>query len=463
MNKRRFKKATGNRGSGGMPDRADTVDRGTDATAQMRLERRDRSLAGSLRRAFFRNRVQLLGGILFAVLLPLVFRFGPVAVPLPHSSLTNTIAGATIALTLGFFFYRRLTDYPGTEGISYAVPVFALTYGAVLVFIVFLRLDYSRYLFGASYLMAVIWFTGMSLVMARLRTYRIGIVPGGNVAALPALDSVRWEKLNAPPTLPRDLHAVVADLRNDFSPEWERFIAETAIAGTPVFHVKQLQETLTGRVEIEHLSENTLGALNPDDLYLKIKQAGDWLCALLALLLLLPLLAVIAAIIRLESKGPALFRQARMGYRGNVFTLYKFRTMTTAHESAQSVREQAMTQDDDIRITRFGRFLRRTRLDELPQVINILRGEMSWIGPRPEAVPLSEWYEKELPFYRYRHIVRPGISGWAQVMQGHVADPDQVLGKLHYDFYYIKNFSPWLDLLIVLKTIRTMLTGFGAR
>ncbi|MBX3494398.1 MAG: sugar transferase, partial [Parvibaculum sp.] len=88
---------------------------------------------------------------------------------------------------------------------------------------------------------------------------------------------------------------------------------------------------------------------------------------------------------------------------------------------------------------------------------------MSWIGPRPEAVPLSEWYEKELPFYRYRHIVRPGISGWAQVMQGHVAAPDQVLGKLHYDFYYIKNFSPWLDLLIVLKTIRTMLTGFGAR
>ena len=447
---------------GNMPDRADTINTGTDA-ALPEVERRDRTRAGFLRRSIFRNRVQLLGGVLFAILLPLVFRFNLFDVPLTQSSLTNTIIGAAIALTLGFLFYRRLTDYPGTEGISYAVPVFALTYAGVLVLFVFLRLDYSRYLFGASYLMAVIWFTALSITMVRLRTYRIGIVPGGSVASLPSPGSVRWERLSEPRALPRGLNAVVADLRTDFSPEWERFIAETAIAGTPVFHVKQLQETLTGRVEIEHLSENTLGALNPNDLYLKIKQAIDWLGALIALLVTLPLLAAIAAVIRLESKGPALFRQARMGYRGNVFTVYKFRTMTTERDSARSAREQAMTQDADQRISRFGRFLRRTRLDELPQMINILRGEMSWIGPRPEAVPLSEWYEQELPFYRYRHIVRPGISGWAQVMQGHVAAPDQVLEKLHYDFYYIKNFSPWLDLLIVLKTIRTMLTGFGAR
>ncbi|TIP99650.1 MAG: sugar transferase, partial [Mesorhizobium sp.] len=117
----------------------------------------------------------------------------------------------------------------------------------------------------------------------------------------------------------------------------------------------------------------------------------------------------------------------------------------------------------DTRITRLGQFLRKSRIDELPQAINILRGEMSWIGPRPEALVLSKWYEAELPFYRYRHIVRPGITGWAQVNQGHVAAVDDVLEKLHYDFYYIKNFSPWLDVLIVFRTIRTMLTGFGAR
>jgi lipopolysaccharide/colanic/teichoic acid biosynthesis glycosyltransferase len=102
-------------------------------------------------------------------------------------------------------------------------------------------------------------------------------------------------------------------------------------------------------------------------------------------------------------------------------------------------------------------------IDELPQLINVLRGEMSWIGPRPEAAVLSAWYEKELPFYRYRHIVRPGITGWAQINQGHVAELGEVLGKLHFDFYYIKNFSPWLDLLILIRTVRTVITGLGAR
>jgi lipopolysaccharide/colanic/teichoic acid biosynthesis glycosyltransferase len=123
----------------------------------------------------------------------------------------------------------------------------------------------------------------------------------------------------------------------------------------------------------------------------------------------------------------------------------------------------AMTGDGDERITRVGRILRKFRLDELPQIFNIMKGEMSWIGPRPEAEVLSRWYQSEIPFYRYRHVVKPGISGWAQVNQGHVADVEQVHRKLQYDFYYIKYFSPWLDLLILLRTIKTILTGFGSR
>ena len=144
--------------------------------------------------------------------------------------------------------------------------------------------------------------------------------------------------------------------------------------------------------------------------------------------------------------------------------MFKFRTMRVNTPGiGADAREAAITRDDDDRVTRVGRFLRQYRIDELPQLFNVIRGEMSWIGPRPEAVPLSLWYEAELPFYRYRHIVRPGITGWAQVKQGHVADVDEVLWKLHYDFYYIKNFSFWLDVLIVARTIRTILSGFGAR
>jgi lipopolysaccharide/colanic/teichoic acid biosynthesis glycosyltransferase len=131
--------------------------------------------------------------------------------------------------------------------------------------------------------------------------------------------------------------------------------------------------------------------------------------------------------------------------------------------NADDERRAAMTGEDDERITRVGAVLRRTRIDELPQILNILRGEMSWIGPRPEAEILSIWYTNELPFYRYRHVVKPGISGWAQVNQGHVSDVDEVHRKLQYDFYYIKYFSPWLDLLILFRTVKTMLTGFGSR
>ncbi|RYY09710.1 MAG: polyprenyl glycosylphosphotransferase, partial [Alphaproteobacteria bacterium] len=127
------------------------------------------------------------------------------------------------------------------------------------------------------------------------------------------------------------------------------------------------------------------------------------------------------------------------------------------------MRNLFMTSDRDVRITRAGRFLRRSRLDELPQIINIIRGEMSWIGPRPEADALSRWYEREIPFYRYRHVVRPGLSGWAQVNQGHVTDIADVLKKLSYDFFYISRFTPWIDMLIVLRTIKTVLTGFGSR
>jgi lipopolysaccharide/colanic/teichoic acid biosynthesis glycosyltransferase len=172
-------------------------------------------------------------------------------------------------------------------------------------------------------------------------------------------------------------------------------------------------------------------------------------------------MAAVAVAIRLDSKGPALFRQKRVGHSGRLITVYKFRTMRCADVADE--RAAAMTRNDDDRVTPVGKVLRNLRIDELPQIFNILKWEMSWIGPRPEAQVLSIWYTSEIPFYRYRHVVKPGISGWAQVNQGHVAEVNEVHRKLQYDFYYIKYFSPWLDVLIFFRTIKTMLTGWGAR
>ena len=145
--------------------------------------------------------------------------------------------------------------------------------------------------------------------------------------------------------------------------------------------------------------------------------------------------------------------------------MVKFRTMRerVVGDDDESRRDDAITRTDDDRITRIGKVLRKSRLDELPQMWNVLTGEMSWIGPRPEARALADWYAAEIPFYDYRHIVQPGITGWAQVNQGHVADIEAINTKLRLDFYYVKNMSFWLDVLIALKTLRVVLRGLGAK
>ena len=406
---------------------------------------------------------QLLGGLLVAVYLPVFARWQFDLEIVASPSVINTIAGAALAVVTGFFHFRSLSTYPGVRSLSYLVPAFIVAFTAVLIIFFFMRLDYSRFQFGASFILSIIWFYGINITVGNARPYRLAVVPGGQASSLRSHEKVTFSHLHYPRLVGNGWGGIVADLRTDMDDEWERFLTDCAISGIPVFHVKQIRESLTGRVEIEHLSENHFGSLIPNLAYVNIKQWIDWLVALIVLPLLLPLFAIVAILIKWDSPGPVLFVQQRMGYQGRCFKVYKFRTMTVERPGADKERDGAITKSGDQRITDLGRFLRKTRIDELPQIFNILRGEMSWIGPRPEAVVLSSWYENELAFYRYRHIVRPGITGWAQVNQGHVAAVDQVLEKLHYDFYYIKYFSPWLDVLIAFRTVHTMVTGFGAR
>ncbi len=410
-----------------------------------------------------RLRLQLGVGLLVAVIAPWVVRVQLAQRPQDLVGLQISVVGTTIALIIGYVSFRRLSRLPGVRAAYHILPSFAASYAIVLAIFFFLRLDYSRLQFLASFLLSILWYYVVYFQIQRQHRLRIGVVPFGDVWSLRDVREVTWVPLSDANADTRGLDAVVADLRADIPDEWERFLADSALAGTLIMHVKQMQESLTGRVAIEHLSENNLGSLIPGIIYAKVKRVVDVVAAAILLPVLAPFLLLVALAIRADSSGAVLFRQQRMGYRGRTFTMFKFRSMRNRTGPDHDPRLSAVTQDDDHRVTRVGKFLRRYRIDELPQIINVLRGEMSWIGPRPEAVPLSLWYEKELPFYRYRHIVRPGITGWAQVSQGHVAEVDDVLWKLHYDFYYIKNFSFWVDVLIVARTIRTVFTGFGAR
>ncbi len=374
----------------------------------------------------------------------------------------DAYAGSLASVSLGYYMLKRVTNFPTSHAAAGVLPIFAGSFALVLGVLAFLGWRFDPEPVFIGFALSVAWLTGVLFVAERARRRQYALVPVGDTLSLMSQPGPQFKVLGASPSLPTPCDGVVVDLRADIPGHWEQFLTSCVLAGVPVFHVTQAQEKLSGRLDIRHLSENMLTSHDPHHAYLALKRVIDTIAALAAVVLLGPLLVIVAVLVKLDSPGPALFTQQRVRKGGSKFTIYKFRTMKIGAAAPQS-RADAMTRDHDPRITRLGAFLRKSRIDELPQIFNILKGEMSWIGPRPEAAPLAEWYENQLPFYPYRHIVPPGITGWAQVNQGHVTDPSDVLDKLHYDFFYIKNFSIWLDMLIVLKTLRTMLTGFGAR
>ena len=409
-----------------------------------------------------RRRFQFAGALVVGALLPWFARGPLLPGTMFEAASLNTLVGNAVAVMIAFWTRLSIETYPGIRRSSVILPAALTGHGVAVVWFVLTRFPYDRVGLAAGFLLHVAWLYFLYIRAERRVRRRIAVVPFGATDRLIQIESVDWQVLKRPMLHDtRSCNAIVADFSAELPDEWEAFLADAALAGRIVYQVKQLAESLTGRVELEHLSENSFGSLVPALGYFYLKGLVDFAFALLLVPLVLPLMAVVAIVIRLDSKGPALFRQRRVGHAGRSIIVYKFRTMLKVDEDDE--RSSAMTKADDVRITRLGHLLRKLRIDELPQLINILKWEMSWIGPRPEAQILSRWYTSEIPFYRYRHVVKPGISGWAQVNQGHVADVHDVHRKLQYDFYYIKYFSPWLDVLIFFRTIKTMLTGFGSR
>lgn len=190
------------------------------------------------------------------------------------------------------------------------------------------------------------------------------------------------------------------------------------------------------------------------------KRTVDVLAASAMLVFFAPLLALVALLIKLDSNGPVLYRQRRVGLDGREFDILKFRSMVVDAEKEGGAR---WAKTNDSRITRVGRIIRKLRIDEMPQAVNILRGEMSFVGPRPERPEFVRLLEAELPAYALRHRVRPGLTGWAQVKYVYGASVEDARMKLQYDLYYIKHFALWRDLVIMVMTVRVALFGLGAR
>ena len=269
-----------------------------------------------------------------------------------------------------------------------------------------------------------------------------------------------YDPAGEPPIEPVEDATLIVDLRPVMSDRMAQFVSSSNLAGYPVRALSTVYEEYTGRLPMVHLAEGwELSAPVSRNEYASVKRVIDIVLVLATAPLWLLLGGAIWVAVRIDSSGPAIYRQSRIGRDGELFTLYKFRTMIL---NAEKDGPQFAVANDS-RLTNVGRFLRRFRADEVPQLLNVLKGDLSLVGPRPERPVFTDQFEASIPFYSYRHLVRPGVTGWAQVNFGYADNERDTVEKLTYDLYYVKHMSPWLDLSILGRSMWTVLSGFGAK
>jgi sugar transferase (PEP-CTERM system associated) len=240
-------------------------------------------------------------------------------------------------------------------------------------------------------------------------------------------------------------------------------LLECRLKGMDIEDGTTFYERITGKVAVENINPSSLifsKGFNHLRITTTLKQFFDMTLSAVGLTLLSPSFLIVSLLIKIDSRGPIFFSQKRVGKDGKVYSLVKFRSM---RNNAESLTGPVWAQTDDDRVTRVGRIIRKTRIDELPQIFNVLKGDMSIVGPRPERPFFVKKLEKGVPYYSLRLCVKPGITGWAQINYNYGASVEDSLKKLQYDLYYIKNMSIFFDLYIIFKTIKVVLFGKGAR
>jgi len=260
------------------------------------------------------------------------------------------------------------------------------------------------------------------------------------------------------------IESIIIAIKSLKNTELLRSIVQCKIKGVNVYNIPSYFEEVQGKIDIDHLSDEWIvniplygvkrGVYNR-----RVKRIIGIVLATFILIITLPILLFAIIAIKLDSSGPVFFRQKRIGLNRESFEILKLRTMKMGTEND---RKHAGKKEDP-RITRVGRILRLFRIDEIPQLLNVLKGEMNFIGPRALMLEEVEEFEKKIPYFSMRHSIKPGVTGWAQVNYPHGATVKDAIEKLKYDLFYIKNLSPFLDFHIILRTIRVVLFGKGAR
>jgi sugar transferase (PEP-CTERM system associated) len=260
----------------------------------------------------------------------------------------------------------------------------------------------------------------------------------------------------------KHLHRVVVAVGERRATLPVREMLDLRLRGVKIEDSSLLLEKISGKIDVDDLRPSAMifsEGFKVNEGFLLMRRVVSVLASLVLLLCFAPLLPFIVLAVKLTSPGPVLFSQNRVGKNGRIFKVYKFRTM---RQDAEAKTGAVWAQQNDPRITTIGRFLRKTRLDEIPQLWNVLKGDMGFVGPRPERPEFVQWLVEAIPYYNLRHIIRPGLTGWAQVKYQYGASLEETQQKLSYDLYYIKHISLMLDLMIIFGTIKTVLLRRGA-
>lgn len=344
--------------------------------------------------------------------------------------------------------------------------------GARLAFLPFiligLRLAYQRFVTARRWAIPILIMGSGSIAELLKKTLTEGRAFGHQVfhlhwdLASPAGAAEEWENLREIVAQHKIKKVVVAllDRRKQLPVE---SLLSLRVQGIEVVEAVSLYEKISGKIFVRSLKPSDLifcDGFNRVKLVHVSKRILDILLAFIGLILSLPIFLILSVLIKLDSKGPVFYRQERVGERGRPFMLMKFRSM---RQDAEAVSGPVWASEGDSRVTRVGRVMRLLRVDEIPQMINVLKGEMSFVGPRPERPVFVEQLQKKIPYYDLRFTVKPGLTGWAQVKYQYGSSEEDALEKLQYDLYYIKHLSLLFDLTIVFETIQVVLMGKGSR
>ena len=380
---------------------------------------------------------------------------------------SRTVLACTLPYALAAHLLYRGAHMPTAERASLLLVTTGLPYLLTPLIFALLQQPYSRGAIALTYVLTTLWFWLADRWFQRHRPIKLvyidNDIPCQMQSLLTGSHITQRLQLIAWPPHWTDLSQAIAcegaliDSQAATTPKRSHLLTQLKLNHIRLYSPETLSESMTGRLSQTTLS-NEMWQTDGNPAYDLFKRILDFSIVLVMMPLWYSLGLLIALAVKIDSPGPAIYSQIRTGLHGKRFRIYKFRSMRF-----EPLAHAQFAQKNDPRITRVGHFIRKTRLDEIPQLWNILHGDMSLIGPRPEQEKFVHQFAQQIPSYPYRHLVRPGLTGWAQVQQGYAASADETVIKLSYDLYYITHYSLAMDLLIVLKTIRTVLTGHGAR